>query len=312
MSSLSAYAQALSTPWAEDDLDTVNDEMSLSITGSVTGGTIGVDFEWNGSDIGIHQHLGYASAAPGGNTDDSGNGGLTSNDRRVNGIGDSGTRTYHFFHIDASAERYIHCVVEYASGLYRHFGFGELVKGGADWTGGEYAYGGYWDQGTSSIDTPLGAHSILLDSSASNASRAATIHVEGLQDAPSGCKWGVCGNIASPGTDSAANGRVSLFGGTRTGPYLSTFAAFAPSNLTGIVPMVPNHVFYRNTTPGTPRWFHLGVQPDVRLLNMKNFQAGDVITVGSEDWMIFPAARKQYLTSDSEESWNMGIAYRKT
>lgn len=303
------YVTGLTAPWTADDLDKPNDEASFS-RASAAGGTIGIDFEWDGSDISIHQHLGYASQPPGSNTDDSGNGGLT--ERRINGVGDAGTRTYHFFHIDASTERYVHCVVEYASGLYRHFGAGELVKGGADYTGGEYAYANFWDQTIGGIDTPLGAHSILLDSSCSNPNLAATLHVEGLQNQPASGKWAVLGNIATPGNDTAGNGRAQCFGGARSGPYLSTFAMFQPSNLTGLVPMVPNHVFYRNPNTSPVRWYHLGVQPDVRILNMKNFNAEDVLTIGGEDWMIFPAVRKQFLQADSEESWNMGIAYRRT
>lgn len=300
---LNSYATGLSDAWSSDLLDTSGNVLAIHKSSCY------VQLTWDGSDLRVYQSLGYDSSAPGSNPNDSGVGAS----RLVTGIGDGGG-TYFFFHVDSSPVRYIHAVVKYAAGLYRHFGFGHLDErpGDADFTGGEYAYGHTWNQSVGSKDTPLGAHSVLLDSNCNSSTIAATLHVEGLQNQPASGKWALLGNISSLGNDGDGNGRCLCFGGARSGPYTSQFCIFQPSHLTGLVPMAENHVFYKNTTPSPDRWVHLGIQPDVRILNIKNFEPEDEIPVGSDVWKIFPMVRKQKLDADTEESWNMGVAYRKS
>src|SRR5690606_30494582 len=66
---------------------------------------------------------------------------------------------------EAGATPYIHCVLEYVAGRYRHFGVGDLVKKGV-WEGGSYCYGTFWNQSSSYIGvatTPY--HSTPFDGS---------------------------------------------------------------------------------------------------------------------------------------------------
>ena len=211
---LNGYATGLTSAWATDLIDLPNDILAIK---HVAAG-IYVQLEHNSSDIAIHQSLSYDSSAPGANPDDSGSGGFTANDRRVNGVTETGTRTYHFFHIDGSSERYIHAVIEYAAGLYRHFGFGQLDKDG-DWVGGQYAYAHYWDQLAGNIDNPLGAHTYLIDGNNNVADRGATIHAEDLEDMDAASKWLAGGRVAmSPLTDTAGEDRYVAFGEARSGP----------------------------------------------------------------------------------------------
>ena len=77
---------AVANGWTEDEHDTVNDEIALSLS------TIFVSFRYNNTDaISIHQALGFTPGnTPGNHPDDSGNGlktGAITTQRRLNVIG---------------------------------------------------------------------------------------------------------------------------------------------------------------------------------------------------------------------------------
>lgn len=299
--------------WTQDQLNTTTNEAALHHT---AGANIYVSFDWDGTNsIGIHQALGYTGGnSPGTHPNDSGNGDTGAlNERRVAGIGNGSGNYWFFSNFGATADFIYVVVLPDATSTYRHFGFGELIKVG-DWTGGAFAYGHEWDTANANKDDPAsGAHSFLLDGAASaNANECATVHMEGFQNAPASCKWGVCGikNI-TPGNDTAGNGRYRIQGGARSGPYVETFLPFAPSVSTGLVPGIPIALFAINQTPTPDRAYFMGFMPDCRMIQMGPFTAGQELTIGSETWKVFPAVRKQFLQNDTEESWNMGVAYRK-
>jgi hypothetical protein len=54
--------------------------------------------------------------------------------------------------------------------------------------------------------------------------------------------------------------------------------------------------------------------PYARVVQMGLIDPQDTFSIGGETWIVFPAARKVYVTpegsSNTEESWNCGIAYR--
>lgn len=294
--------------WTNDDLDTANNEMAL------TKGNVHVQFSWNGTDVWVYQSTSFDGSAPGSNPGDSGNGlHGSATHRRISDIGDTGGTYWFFSNSSGAGESYIHVVIEYTSGFFRHFGFGNLVKIG-DWTGGAYAYGGVWDLSAGGIDLPNSAsHTILLDTIATGVNECATIRMEGFQGEPSASsKWGVIGGITSGGNDGDAVGRTTCVGGSRGGPYVKSWGAFAASALTGAVPGSPCLIYYRNLTPSPDRWFFMGYQPDVRIANIKHFVPKTEYTFGSEVWISFPIAAKTWATNpDTEQSGNGGIFYKK-
>jgi len=83
------------------------------------------------------------------------------------------------------------------------------------------------------------------------------------------------------------------------------------SQLAAYKPMWPIATLYRDTTATPDVWIWLGEMPDIAGINMAYFSGGDIITVGGQDWVIFPVVRNQYLNADTEESWNAGVAYKK-
>ena len=313
ISTLRTYALQLTSVWTIDSwTDSSTPILEMHI------GSLYVQLEGDGTDIAVYQSLGWNVAqAPGTQTDDSGNGGLGTNDRQVEAIGDAGV-TYWFYGPLSGTEDFIYVVVEYAAGFYRHFGFGDLIKAN-DYTGGEFAYGGNWAQDTNIDMGNSSAHSVLLDQACGTATKAATVHLEGITDEPSAStKWGVVFLGTAPGNDSAAVARWILEGSVRGGRYIP-FAFIKASLLDGLFPGIPIKVFCSDSrATGAPinRDRFLGTMPFARTVQMGLLDAEDTFTVGAETWRVFPAARKIYITpegtSGTEESWNLGIAYRES
>ena len=280
-------------------------------------GSLYVSIEGDGTDLAIYQALGYDGSGPGSQPDDSGNGGFGTSDRQVEAIGDSGVN-YWFYGPHSGTEDFIYIVVEYATGFYRHFGFGELIKAN-DFTGGEFAYGGNWDQGNAQIDLADSTlHSVLIDAWSGTAGQSATVHVEGLPNEPHvNTKWGISFLGTAPSNDTAGVERWSLRGGVRAGVMLP-FAFIKASLLDGLFPGIPVKVFadtaLRVDNPSLH--YFLGTMPFVRVVQMGLLDAKDTFSVGGETWRVFPAARKVYIapegSSNTEESWNLGIAYRES
>lgn len=318
---LKIFAAGLgTTPWTVDEWDPTNNQCTLHR------GSCYVSFWWaeSGTALGIYQSLGFinTSTLAYNQTDDSGNGATSTpitTGRRVNftnGTGGGGSvnagpyTAYHFFAGEGSTP-YIYIVVEMSTGVYRHFGFGNLVKA-SDFTGGEFVYGHVWATDTNADAPSANAQCFLLDGLGNVPADQATMHLEGLPGQAVGSKWGVFYNTTtSIGNDRAGNARLQLFGGARGGLYGYSLAWMRASQLAAHKLMIPVVAMLRSTAASPHTWRYLGEMPDVRLLNIHFFNPGDEITVGADTYVVFPWVRKQYLVSNTEESWNAGVAYKK-
>lgn len=224
---------------------------------------------------------------------------------------------YWFFENDSNPA-YIHVVVEVDTNRFRHFGFGELEKIG-DWAGGEYSYGHFWAQGTTSIDDPAnGAHAYGLGDGGSpnNTNYAASMKAQGLDEMialDGGSTWMMLNGAGSwpASIDRAGTDRGRGMGSSRQGGAGSGFAHYRLSQLTAFKPLIPQPVFMANTSLAPDQVMLLGTQPDVRMVNMANIEPGEVLTVAGEDWYCFPWVVKKRDLDNTEESWNAGTAYRR-
>ncbi len=170
--------------WTQDQLDTTNKQAAIHK------GTCYVSFRWdsqaspNGA-IGVCQALGYTGGQSPGNHPNTG-GNITVG-RRMPWIGNGPFTSYHFF-LDTTADVF-HGVLEFQAGLYRHLSFGTVAKVGT-WTGGEFCGALYWNN--AGMDNLLSSnHSVMWDLYYSTGNDvAATIHVEGLPNAPANSRWG--------------------------------------------------------------------------------------------------------------------------
>jgi hypothetical protein len=306
-------------PWTVEELDLSNNWGTLSIANADPDrDDVYVSFRWPTSTIeqlGVYQSLGFSGPgiAPHLHTSDSGNGstvGAITTERRVN-FESSGPFTSYDFFAGEGDTPYIYVVVEVDAGRYRHFGFGNLNKLN-DFQGGEFAYAHVWSQNTNYIDIPHNTnHNVCFDHGFT-AANGATIHLEGLPNQDGASEWGVAAGNSTIGNDTAANSRIRVQGGLRGG-MMGYYITFIPvSTVNAYKALVPIELIYFDETDSVDAWRPLGNLPDIAIINMKNLVVDSAISDGTNDWRVFPMVRKQYLTNNTEESWNAGIAYKVT
>lgn len=312
ISKLTTFATGLSTtPWTSDEL--------AATQATLHRGDCHASFAWAASSavmMTVFQSLGWVTSVfPDQYTDDSGNGSSivpATLERRCNFIY-TGPYTYYFFAGEGSTP-YIHCVVEIEPNRFRFFGFGNIIKNN-DFTGGEYVYGGLWDQNASYIDVPSSDHHAVLLDNANPATNGATVHLEGLPNQDASSKWGVCMTdaLASAGNDTAGNPRVMLFGTARSGLWTRMLSWMPISLYNSYKPIAPIQLLYRDDSYTPESLSFLGTMPDVGVVNIKNISSGGTFSDGTDDWMIFPWSIKQYLPAagSTEQSWNAGFAFKK-
>jgi len=291
--------------WTEDEFSAASDRMSLSKNG--------IFFHWgwdNSNDIEVHQSVAFGAAgAPDSHTNDSGNGGLGTADRALNDIG-NGPFIKHTFFSGSSPTEHLYAVLEHAPGQYRHFGACNIIKEG-DWTGGETVVCTTWLQ-TSASAQNNGNHCVMMDGGCNQATRCGTMHIEGLPDQTASGKWGIFAFSVAPGNDGDAIGRENLLGGMRGGPYSKSMGAMPSSKENGFIPLITVPCFYRRPAESPIRNYLLGYYPNIRVINMNDFQPGDVFLQGADTWHVFPMIRRQAIGGIEEQTGFGGIAYKQT
>lgn len=294
--------------------------------------TMATNYDTGTSDAtGIYQWHGAAynsGTDPWNQTNDSGNGAASNTNATLAGqrhvkLADQAAVNFFWCFEDTL---YFHIVARTGNaGTYRywHFGAGELIKYN-DWTGGEYCYGQAVD--VINAGAPVARQepaSYLLDGLAEDGTggafqnmeeRCATLHIEGMNNQGGTSKWGVClGNqpSANLGLDRASVARIHINGGFRASMFGSNFGNFQGTFGRGLVPLYPIICTYWNRTTDNVEG-PLGVMPDVRGTHLKNFEAEDSITVGSDTWVVFPSHRKlESLSSNQGTTGYQGIAYKQ-
>jgi hypothetical protein len=224
----------------------------------------------------------------------------------------AGPHTAYYFFENDSSPAYCHVVVEVDAGRYRHFGFGEIEKIG-DWTGGEYCYGTFVDQGASRIDAPRSAfHNYGLDAQGFNQRFGGTMRIDGYPGEPDPATiWANCMGDTAAGNDTAGNARWKAFGGWRGSREFSAWHGHRISLASAYKPLVPCPIELIDETPSPDLIRRVGFQADVRMCNIGNLDPGQIISISGDDWYFFPWVRKQFLQNDTEETWNAGVAYRR-
>lgn len=296
-----------------------------------SGYDIGFAAQWDTGtpgNLGIYQWTGGAynsGVSPWQQTNDSGNGfaGTTNanlDDQRYAGITNTPAQFWCF-----EDDHYFHCVVQLADTVnFVHFGAGLLDKFN-DWTGGEYVYGHRKNTNFTGAQTmTVGASCFLLDglcadtTGLTNAEEyAATVHAEGLAGQGGSEKWCVSlGNQSSSllGNDrqGSPQPRRHWVGGFLGSSWALDFGQFRGTLGRALCPMYPIVSMYWRRSPDE-LYGPMGQMKDVRGVNIRDFQAGDEITVGSDTWVVFPTGRKS--TSDTTvnagETGYQGVAYKK-
>lgn len=315
LTKLSAFAVA--NGWTED----------VFVTGAVAlnhlalhKGTVFVQFKYDiaTGHIAMYQSLAYSGASAGNQTGDSGSGdysyaGAVDVGRRIFGIGNLAYPAYYFF----AGTNYIHCVLEFQPGIYRHFGFGEIVKFGT-WTGGEYCLG-HTMPSAAGLNQPWASTGAFLMDGNSNTGTVDfqnTIHIEGMPNQVVNGKWGVFGLHtfgSSTGVDRAGIQRIAIMGGIKGGLLEAHFGWFQGNPANGFIPMFPINCYYRSISP--EKWRLIGYMPDTRNVNITFINPAEEIVLGANTWKFFPWWRKGDAPAPAgtvEWSGHMGVAYLKS
>lgn len=279
---------------------------------------IEVQFRWDTGTpeyVGIFHSLGFTAVGtlPGNHTNDSGQGVISGTNatiatgrhaRLVNT-----TMPYWFFEDDY----YCHVVVQVNAGPPEqliHFGVGNLIKRGT-YTGGSYCYGAKRSGVTSSAVMADG--SMILDGLATGSGMTAfvpSLHAALLQGQGAAEQWYlVWADSASgnQGTDRNSDDRHFVQGGFRGGLAPRFFARPSAQAVSGLIPMYPISLFYRDIVPAVDEVFPLGDMPDVFGVNIEHFTVGQEVDQGGDTYLLFPSWRNQ----NSNGTRFQGIAYKK-
>jgi hypothetical protein len=204
---------------------------------------------------------------------------------------------YHFFSTSGSAA-YLHVAIEISAGLFAH------VQGGALNSIGSAApciyvqatnwqYTGYWSSfpDTSSNYMPWSNYS-------GQSNGAVGVTVDGT------FRWFKPGNsqparsvlpLSYPGNGVACDSLTK-----------------SPNTFNGLAPFFPIQVFVERTVGNI--YAYVGDAPDLRILNMKNNNPKDEITIGSDTWKVFPMVSNSLPVSTGNappSSGNYAMAFRK-
>lgn len=210
---------------------------------------------------------------------------------------------YDFFEGDGTDGPYVHIVVETVAGVFKHFGTGVLNREGVFSTG-QYAHSSRWyyndNPGSqypiSNPDYTSPAHQVPFDVRASYAGTYVRADADGA--APN---W-LGGNSLHGGYSQNNGGNNSLDNvATLRGPFLA-----GASTLTGRTQLWPLWCLGRRPSNlASP----LGYPPDMRFIRLDYYNPKDVLTLGADEWKVFPVIRKNGVQGEPN-SGLYGYAYR--
>ncbi len=212
---------------------------------------------------------------------------------------------YHFVSGAESGSDYLYVVVEVSAGTYKHVGVGKLVGLGA-LTTGAFAFACRWSYSSSQVDDLLSTHhSWPFDHGENNNRAGAGTQVradcDGIvprwYDFNGGLSYG---NRGGGGVRVVGNNLGNLRG-TVYGP-----AVPGASALTGRAVLTPCLVYGER---GSNLASMLGFPPGIRWAKLDYLTPGDILTLGADQWKVFPVIRKNG-SAGQVNSGTYGYAYK--
>ena len=250
----------------------------------------------------------------------------------VNGADPGGAWSGHHLFTDGTSSvdaSYIHAVIQITTREWRHFHIGRLLKYGT-WVGGNYMFGHFHNQASGSITDPYDAtHAQPFggnrqDNDNSGPNKGGTLHCEGLA--------GTGANNAVIWHRSSALGQARITAASKTtgnvnnvnydmGTFKATGYAYQAggglqviqkSLLANASPLVPITVFGKGDFNSNDSWMALGTIPDVFRVNMKDFTPAETITIGTDDYVVFPAVNSDIINTVNGDEYTgyEGYAYK--
>ena len=237
------------------------------------------------------------------------NSGPRYSDGTINSASDPGFRhlqtfagpfpTAHLFTDDPST--YCHVAVEVQAGVWKHLLFGNMIKFGT-WVGGGYYTCTHWALDTSNIDSPGSPnHNSIFDAGPAGAGVGYdwTVHYD------FGANHWIAQNAttAFPGV-TRLQGAAGFRGG-----YGHAFKQIPESLFSGLIPLAPCLIQAVRATDVPPTTRFIGQIPDIRQVNITNLEPNEVLTIGADQWRVYPLKAKNG-GADQYNSGINGIAYK--
>ena len=217
-----------------------------------------------------------------------------------------GTHVAYWLFGNASAPRYIHCVVEVTAGKFLHWSFGTISKFSAGaWTGGGYNTGMFWPD-----SVPTGS-SWPFSHRPGTANAKAYMRADGLLGAGTPGWKRDFGTVANGLSDTNSFTNWLMAGGLNSFTQRSVLAPIYAK-------------VEQSESGGVQQNMILGVFPDVRMVSLDGRIPGEVLTVGSDDWYVFPVREKPASPATGSSAYSMtgsapnhhfnllGLAYKRT
>ena len=220
---------------------------------------------------------------------------------------------YHFF--AGASPDYLHVVVEVSAGVFKHFHIGSLSPFGAI-ADGSYATGSRW-QYNSGPDTNFpdhqNYHNYPFGCGTDDQLRGPSVlrvDTDGVSP-----KWNrFDSNYTTPAgyrATSVVLQSTSFYSDVWRSPGYALFNG-SPNAFNGLTVLIPMPVFVERASA---KFSPAGYVKDVRFVNMKNLTAGETLTIGTDQWLVFPAIQKTATWNVSgvltPSSGYYGYAYKK-
>lgn len=184
---------------------------------------------------------------------------------------------YFFFAGAEASAPYLHVVIEVAAGIFKPFSLGRLVKFDST-TGGEYATASKWYYADWTTNYPDNANH------------------EYLFDAMFTYNSGTCSHVRYEADGSASRWRPAFATwdgtcaiGSMRGGLNTPLGTIGYQRYNKLVPIFPLHVF--GDRPNQLR-SPIGYAPHLRQVDLRLLAPKEIITIGSEDWQVFPAIQR--------------------
>jgi hypothetical protein len=211
--------------------------------------------------------------------------------------------SYYFF----EGDDYCHVVVEIEAGRFRHIQFGTLQKA-CTFTGGTYVMG---TAPLYNANTPSNPDNMANNYPWSSISSTTTRGNYIRADAGDGVQWH--SNYQSDTYRHAGMWR-EINSGSGSEPYrvgyVRRMLEATPSTVNGLPVLIAPRALVKKANN---LYAILGTPKDLRLVAMDNNQPKDVLTIGADEWYLFPWTLRSATVNDAatDKSAYYGIALRK-
>lgn len=206
---------------------------------------------------------------------------------------------YHFFTGTERGSDYLYVAVETTAGIFKHVGVGKLVSMGA-LSNGHFCFAVRWDYGNN-LNIATTTHAVGFDSGEQGTRKGTSTQIRADSDALSP-RW--LDAYSNTGNRLGGGFRVADSTGARGfvyGPVRNSASAI--SGRTALIPCMvtgerPSSLFSV-----------LGYPPGIRWVKLDFLDPGAILTLGAEQWKVFPIIRKNGGTGQVSSD-TYGYAYK--